>query len=340
VSALLHALGLLRLEQRERPGFWALVLLIVLLALVTLSLMLGSVQLTFAAIARALADSSGTEHAVFWNVRLPRIALGALVGAALATSGALMQTSVRNTLADPGLLGVSAGAGLGALLGILFLPELPRLLPLFAFGGAFAVLAVVLSGATLGGTTLAPLRLILWGVGLQAMLLSCVALLMFLYADRAPAYVAFTVGSLGGSGWREVSIAALPVLAGGVLAIASVRPLDALLLDDDSAASVGLPVRWTRLWISILAAWLSAAAVSVAGMVGFVGLVVPNAVRLAAGPRHRVLLPLCWLAGAALVVAADLICRLALAPLELPVGALLALVGGPALLYLLWKQLP
>jgi len=340
MSALLHALRLVRLEQGERPGFWALLLTGALLALALLSMSLGSIHLSPGAIIQALLDPASAGHAVFWNVRLPRIALAALVGAALATSGVLMQTSVRNSLADPGLLGVSAGAGLGALLGILFAPDLPRMLPLFAFVGAFASLAVVLTGATIGGGTLAPLRLILWGVGLQAMLLSFVSLLMFLYADRAPAYVAFTVGSLGGTGWREVSIAALPILVGGVLAIASLRPLDALLLDDDSAASVGLSVLWTRLWVSALAAWLSAAAVSVAGLVGFVGLVVPNAVRLAAGPRHRVLLPLCWLAGAGLVVAADLVCRLVLAPLELPVGALLALVGGPALLWLLWKQLP
>lgn len=340
MSALLAALRLVRLEERERPGLWAALLAASLVSLALASLLLGSLRIPLDSLAAALFDPATTAHAVVWNVRLPRIALGALVGAALATSGVLMQTSVRNSLADPGLLGVSAGAGLGALLGILFAPELPRLLPLFAFAGAFASLSVVLGGATLGGGTLAPLRLILWGVGLQAMLLSAVSLLMFLYADRAPAYVAFTVGSLGGAGWREVSIAAPPVLAGVGLAMLSVKPLDALLLDDDSASSIGLPVRWTRLWVSGLAAWLSASAVSVAGLVGFVGLVVPNAVRLAAGPRHRVLLPLCWLAGAALVLAADVVARLLLAPLELPVGALLALVGGPALLYLLWKQLP
>jgi iron complex transport system permease protein len=340
VSALIHALRLVRLEQRKRPGAWALLLALALIALAALSTALGSANVELGDLFEALRDPASAAHAVLWNVRVPRLALAALVGAALATSGALMQTSVRNSLADPGLLGVAAGAGVGALLGILFAPDLPRWLPLFAFAGAFASLAVVLTGATLGGVTLSPLRLILWGVGLQAMLFSVIALLTFLYADRAPAYVAFTVGSLGGSGWREVSIAAAPVAAGGLLALASVRPLDALLLDDDSAASVGLPVRWTRLWLSALAAWLSASAVSVAGLVGFVGLVVPNAVRLVAGPRHGVLLPLCWLAGAALVVAADLIARTLVAPLELPVGALLALVGGPALLYLLWKQLP
>jgi iron complex transport system permease protein len=340
VAALIHALRLLQLEERDRSGLWALLLTSTLAVLALVSLSIGTQSASPAESLRALLDPAAPAHAVLWNVRLPRIALGALIGAALAISGALMQTGVRNPLADPGLLGVSQGAGVGALLGILFLPELPRILPLLAFIGAFASLSVVLSGSTLGGRSLAPLRLILWGVGLQAMLFSVIGLLTFLYADRAPAYVAFTVGSLGGSGWREVGIATIPIALGVGIALFSIRPLDALSLDDDSAGSVGLPVRWTRLGISALASWLAASSVSVAGLVGFVGLVVPNAVRLAVGPRHSVLLPLCALAGAALVIGADLVARLLLAPLELPVGALLALVGGPALLYLLWKQLP
>jgi len=146
------------------------------------------------------------------------------------------------------------------------------------------------------------------------------------------------VGSLSGSGWREVRIVALPALAGIMLSLLSVRALDLLLLDDDSAGGVGLGVRRTRVLVSCLAALLAAGAVSVAGLVGFVGLVVPNWVRILVGPEHARSLVPCVLGGATLVVVADAAARTIAAPLELPVGALLALIGGPYFLIILWRK--
>jgi iron complex transport system permease protein len=327
-------------DQRERPATWNALLAAALLAASAGSIAWGSVGIPLQQLPAALLDPGHPAHPILWNVRLPRLLVAILVGSALALSGALLQTVVRNPLADPGLLGVTQGAGVGALLGILLAPTLSRWLPLFAFGGALVGLAFVLLIARAATARASSLRLILSGVGLQAMLFSAIAVLTFLFADRAPAYVAFTVGSLSGAGWREVSIAALPTAVGLGVALAAMRPLDVLLLDDDTAGGVGLAVARARVWVSCLSAWLAATAVSVAGLIGFVGLVVPNAVRLAAGPEHRALLPASLLGGAALVAAADLIARTATAPLELPAGALLALVGGPSLIYLLWKQLP
>jgi len=273
-------------------------------------------------------------------VRLPRIACAAVVGMNLALAGALLQTTVRNPLADPGILGVTAGAGVGALVTILLWPERSALVPWSAFlGGLGAIVALSGLAFSRAGTPGA-LRIVLSGVALQAILFAITGLLTFLYADRAPSFTAFVVGSLNGTGWNDVARMLPPTLL-TLLGVGScLRNLDLLLLDDAAASGVGLNVLRARFVAACLAALLTAAAVSAAGLVGFVGLVVPNAMRLLVGPGHAALLPLSALAGAALVVLADTIARAAFAPIELPVGALLALVGGPYFLFLLWRKLP
>jgi iron complex transport system permease protein len=300
---------------------------------------IGAVAIPGAELLPALAEPAHPLHAVLWEVRIPRVAAAALVGAALAVAGALMQTVVRNPLADPGLLGVNAGAGLAALLAIVLWPASTLLLPLVAFAGAMFTMAVILLAAWGPWGRPGPLKILLSGVAVQAVLFALIALVTFLFADRAPAFVAFTVGSLNGVGWPEARLAAAPLAAGLALALLGARPLNLLLLDDATAAGVGLEVARVRLAAGALAALLAAAAVSVAGLVGFVGLVVPNWVRIAAGPDHRTLLPLAALGGAVLVVVADLAARTVAAPVELPVGALLALVGGPYFLVALWRKL-
>lgn len=330
-----------RIELRVAKPAAVLALACAALAVgVLASAMLGAAPVPLAQMSAAVRDAAHPLHGVLWNVRIPRILAGAAVGASLAVAGALLQTVVRNPLADPGLLGVSAGAGLGALLAILVFPSAGASVAVFAFVGGVATIGVLLALAWNGSRTAGPLRLVLSGVALQAVLFAAIALLMFTFADRAPSFVGFMVGSLAGSGWSDVTLAAVPCALGIALAASSTRTLDLLLLDDAAAASVGLPVRSARFAISCLSALLAAAAVSVAGLVGFVGLVVPNAVRLLVGPEHRRLLPCSIALGAALVVVADLAARMALAPLELPVGALLSLLGGPYFLFVLWRKLP
>lgn len=332
------ALRLRAARVQEIPGFQATVLAVILTAAALLAGTLGALQLSPGAVVAALSDANDPMHAVLWQVRLPRVATGALVGAALAVAGALLQTVVRNPLADPGLLGVTAGAGLGALLLLIFAPELASWVPLVAFVGGAITIVVLLTLAWRPGRAIGPLRIVLSGVAVQAMLFALLALLTFAYADRAPAFASFLVGSLNGMGWADATTVAIPTAIGLALAALYIRPLDVMLLDDASAAGLGLGVRSARIGVSSIAALLAAGAVSVAGLVGFVGLVVPNAVRVWAGPGHALLLPLSAAGGAALVLVADGVARTALRPLELPVGALLALLGGPYFLSLLWRK--
>ncbi len=324
---------------RDRPAFWAGVLVTALVMAAVLASMVGAVAIPLREFPAALIDPAHPAHTILWSVRLPRVAAGAFVGAALGVAGALMQAVVRNPIADPGLMGVTAGAGFGGLLAIVLWPERTALVPALAFVGGLGAISALLAAAWGGGRVAGPLRIVLSGVAVQAILFSLIALVTFVYADRAPAFVSFTIGSLNGLGWNQVALIVLPVAVGSGLGLLSTRSLNLLLLDDDSAAGVGLSVRRARIAASCLAALLAAAAASVAGLVGFVGLVVPNWVRVLVGPDHRVLLPLCLLGGATLLILADTAARLLAAPLELPVGALLALIGGPYFLFVLWRKL-
>jgi iron complex transport system permease protein len=323
------------------PALWTLLLAVVLLVSAALAASVGAVDVSLVDAVRAAWRTDVELSPVLRDVRLPRVASGAAVGAALAVAGAVLQTALRNPLADAGIVGVTAGAGLAALVAILFFPALPALVPVLAFaGGLVAVGSVVALGFRHSGLRTGPLRLVLSGVAVQAIGFAGVALLSFLYADRAPSFAAFLVGSLNGLGWRDAALVAVPTLLGLGIAALAIRPLDVLLLDDATAGGLGVSVRRARLAAAALAAWLAAAAVSVAGLVGFVGLVVPNALRLVVGPGHRALLPASALGGAALVLLADTISRTVVAPIELPVGALLALLGGPYFLVILWRKLP
>lgn len=331
-------LALLRERADERPEVWTVLLAAALALAAIVSLGVGAAALPAREVPRALLVDAHPMHAVLWQVRLPRVVNAMLVGAALGVAGALMQTVVRNPLADPSLIGISAGAAVAALLGIVLSPAIALLLPWLALVGALGAATIVLLAAEAGTHVQGPLRIVLAGVAVQSILFACVALITFLFADRAPSFAGFTVGSLAGSGWREARIVAIPALLGIAGALVAARPLDLLLLDDDSATGIGLPVRAARIALCAVAGLLAAGAVSIAGLVGFVGLIVPNAARILVGPSHRRLLPAVALGGATLVVVADACARTVVAPLELPVGALLALVGGPYFLVLLRRR--
>lgn len=324
---------------RPASGAGLVVALAVLLAGAMLAMLgIGAARIPAGELVSALLDDAHPSHALLLEVRAPRVALAALVGAALGLAGALVQTSVRNPLADPGLLGVTAGAGLGALIWLVFAPTHAFGLSAAAMLGGLAAVAPVLSLSASASGPGAAARLILVGVAINALFGSAIALITFFFADRAPAYVAFTVGSLNGRGWPDVRIVAPVLAAGGLCAVLLHRPLDALLLDDTTARGLGVPVRALRIGACALAAALTGAAVAVAGLVGFVGLVIPNVVRMWVGPEHARLLPLCALGGALLALLADTVARTAAVPLELPVGALLAVIGGPYFLWLVLRR--
>jgi iron complex transport system permease protein len=338
VRAAASAIALRTRQWRARPGALALLFAALLALSCLLAIAAGAVSVPIAEIPRALADSTHPQHAVVAQIRAPRVLAGVAVGAALAVAGALLQAAVRNPLADPGLLGVTAAAGAFGLVAIVLFPELPALVPILAFAGGLVAVAAVLGFAFATSRPVGPLRLVLAGVAIQSLFFAVIAMITFLFADRAPAFAAFVVGSLAGTSWEDVAITSAASGVGIACAFAAIRWLDLLLLDDASAASVGLPVRTARIVAATIAALLAAGAVSVAGLLAFIGLLVPNGVRIAAGPTHRTLLPLAALAGATVLVLADALARVVAAPLEMPVGALIAVLGVPYFLWLLWRR--
>jgi len=280
---------------------------------------------------------------ILFQVRLPRVFLAALVGAALSLAGATYQGLFHNPLADPYLVGVSSGAGLGATLAIYLGVQLTwaglGAVPIFAFVGALGATAVIYGLARVGGKT--PITtLLLAGVAVAA-LLSAVTTYIWLAAAnhfQTMAILSWLMGSLSLANWAQV-YALLPYEAiGGLIILLGARTLNVLQLDEDQAQLLGLNVERSKLILVTANALLTAAAVAMSGIIGFVGLIVPHAVRLVWGPDHRFLLPMSAITGAIYMIAADGLARTILAPTEVPVGVITAICGVPFFLYLLRRK--
>lgn len=318
---------------------------LLLLAGMTLAVGVGSVALGPAEVLRAVwhgltGELSSTADTIVWQVRLPRVLLAALVGAALALAGVAYQGVFRNPHADPYLLGAASGAGFGAAVALVFgasVPLLARSLPLVAF--VFALISVALTVLLAQQRGRLPLvSLILAGVVLGSSFSAATSYLMLWERDNAARVLSWLLGSFALSSWAQVAtLTPLALLAGGVM-WASAQALNVMQLGEESALQLGLPLEAFKATLITVATLATAAAVSVAGIIGFVGLIVPHAVRLAVGPDHRTLIPLSGLVGALFMVLADLAARTVIAPAELPIGVVTALVGGPFFLYLLRRQ--
>jgi len=273
------------------------------------------------------------------SFRLPRIVLAFLVGAALATSGAIMQGITRNPLADPYLLGVSGGAALAAIALIVWLKTVPiSVLPFAAFGGALLTAGAIYLFAWRNGST-TPIRLILIGIAIES-LVGAATTTMLLFGninDVQQAYVWLT-GSVYGRSWEHVYALGGWLIVLLPLAFVLARPLNALNLGDDTAKGLGLRVEVGRGLLLVVSVALAAAAVAVAGTIGFVGLVAPHIARRLVGPAHEGLIPISAVLGGALVMLADLIGRMVIAPSELPVGIVIAMIGAPYFLLLLYRS--
>lgn len=276
-------------------------------------------------------------EATLWTVRFPRIVLGVVVGAALAAAGALMQGVFGNPLAEPGVVGVSTGAAAAAAVVIVFQFSLVGAwtVPVFAFvGGLVTTVSVYLLSRSAGRTEV--VTLVLTGIAVNAVCSAGLALMLFLADTQAREEIVFwQLGSLNGTRWVYVAAVVPFVTVGLAGALLVARRLDVLALGDRAARHVGVDVERLRMVSIVLVALLTAAAVSFAGIIGFVGLVVPHLVRMGLGPAHRVLVPASALGGALLLVCADLVARTAVATAELPIGMLTALVGGPFFFWLL-----
>lgn len=271
-------------------------------------------------------------------LRLPRTAEAVIVGAALGIAGACLQGALSNPLASPDVIGVTGGAGFGAMLVILVFPESTALLPVsaLAFGLIAASIAFFIgfTGRGAGGIT----RVILAGIAIAALFSAATATLMAAFPDRVPGGIYFLVGGFTFTGWNTLNEVWPYFVVGLVLAAFMVRPLDRLMLGDDVAASLGSNPRRIRLLSALAAAILASAAAAVAGLLAFLGLLIPHLIRLLGGTNnHTFVIPVSALAGAALLVAADTLARTVAAPIELPVGPFLVILGVPLFLWLLRK---
>lgn len=322
---------------------------VALLGTAMLSLCVGAVQIPLSDVVAAFFGQSGDARyeSVLWNLRIPRMLLGFLVGGALAAAGGLMQGLFRNPLADPALIGASSGGALGAVFVIVmagtFFPEIPwlsdlRILPLASFGGALVVTWLVQRLAASGGYT-AVATLLLVGVAVNASTSAVIGLATYLADDAQLRTLSFwTLGSLGAADWQIVYLAAPFCLALIFLAPFWATALNALALGEAEAGHLGFRVERTKAILIVLTAAGVGASVAFTGIILFVGLVVPHLVRAMIGPDHRWLLPGSALLGAILLVISDTLARTIVAPAELPIGILTAGFGAPFFLYMLLRQ--
>lgn len=311
------------------PALLALVAVLVAVALAGVAA--GSVTLAPAEVLGALTGATGgTAHVIVRDVRLPRVAMGALVGAGLGMSGAALQGTLRNALAEPYLLGVSGGAAVGAVLAVVLGGAHGLLVPVAAFGGALAAVAAVLLVARGAGPRRDARTLLMAGVIVGAFANAAIMVAL----ANAPASTVrgatwWMMGSLADADWFQVRWLLALVTAGGAALAWLARDIDALALGDEAAAALGVDPDGASRRIFLAASALAAATVAAAGLVGFVGLVVPHLARGLGARGHRAAIGASALAGGALVIAADTVARVALRPVELPLGAVTALVGVP-----------
>lgn len=302
------------------------------------SLALGAVDIPLGTVIDALTGNAdpGPLRQIVLDLRLPRTVEAVAVGAALGVAGALLQGALGNPLASPDVIGVTGGAGFGAVLILIVFPGSIALLPVGAlfFGllAAALVFAIAWAGPNAGGVG----RLILAGIAIAALFGAGTTSVLVAYPDRVQSALFFIAGGLTSDGWSDLKVVWPYFAVGFVLAVGLARPLDRLALGDDVAASLGARPRLIRLIAGVAAALLAAAAASLAGLLGFLGLVVPHAVRLASGTSSNTyVLPVSALGGAALLLAGDTLARTVKAPIELPVGPFMVVIGVPLFLFLL-----
>lgn len=324
-------------KSKSKLPLKALLLLIGLVVSAFLGIALGSVKLSVGAVVEGLFATDYTiAKAIVYDIRLPRVCMALLVGANLSASGGLLQAVMRNPLADPGITGVSAGASLMAIIILLLLPGYVAILPVAAFVGGSLTCAVVYSLAWKNGE-IEPLRIVLAGVAINAILGGATGLISLLNSDKIQGVMLWTNGSMARVTMNDVWVMALYSLGGLGAALFCIRPANVLQLGDDTAISLGYNVNRTRVVLSVVAVFLAAISVAFVGLIGFVGLVVPHIVRLLFGSDYKWLLPMSMVLGGLVLVVGDTAARIVAAPIELPVGTMMAIIGGPFFLYLLRK---
>lgn len=329
------------LMKKSKKRFSKMGILAILLFVFTIAFFLsianGVLDLSPREIIRILLLKENFTHfQIIWNIRMPRTLVAALVGISLSLSGVILQGIMRNSLAGPNIIGVSSGAGFLGLLILIVFPDYYYLLPLASFSGALLATLIVYSLAWRQGGQ--PSRLILAGVAVSSIFSAGSNTLMTFYPEKVSGAIGFMVGGLSSISWLDFKMI-LPYASLGILA-AFLLPnrLNVLGLGDDIARGLGLDVEKTRFLFIILSSLLAGAAVSVVGLLGFVGLIVPHMARLLIGSDYRYLFPASMLLGGSTLMLADTLARTIFAPMEIPVGIIMAVVGGPFFLYILNRK--
>ncbi|MCO5063754.1 MAG: iron ABC transporter permease [Rhizobiaceae bacterium] len=338
--------------DRSRRAQLAIVLLFLLLvATMLFSLTSGASDVTAATVLRDILGGEGAvsvrDRIIIYDIRLPRLLMGVLVGASLAVSGAVMQGLFRNPLADPGLVGVSSGASLGAVTMIVIGPTLlgplnaalgPLALPVTAFAGGLATTFILYQVATRHGRT-SVATMLLAGIALAALAMALTGILIFMADDRQLRDLTFwSLGSLAGATWSKIWAIAPIIVAALAVSPFLARGLNALALGEPTAHHLGVPVQRLKYAAILSVSAAVGASVAVSGGIGFVGIVVAHMLRLAIGPDNRYLLPASALLGASLLLLADAVSRTIVAPAELPIGIVTALAGAPFFLWILLRK--
>lgn len=320
-----------RSKKRNLVMFLGLILLV---AVLFISMIIGTANTSFSDLYNVFIGVQNTEsYRILYHIRIPRVLTAMFAGISLAIAGCILQGVLKNPLADPGIIGVSAGAGLAAMVVMIVLPEYTNMVPIVAFVGAMVATLILFALAWEDG--IQPLKLILAGVAVSAFFAGGMTCLMVFFSDKIQGTVNWMAGGFSGASWKHITMI-LPYTIIGLVGVSiSSKLLNALQLGDDVAKSLGTRVEATRFFLVTLAALLAASAVSVAGMLTFVGLIVPHMMRLVVGSDFNYLLPSSAIFGGILLIVADTVARTAFSPIEVPVGVFMSFIGAPFFLYLL-----
>lgn len=323
----------------SRSRIVVIVTLALALVAAIIAIGLGSVYIPISDILSTIFSSSSkaVNDTIIWDIRLPRVLLAMIIGANIAISGALLQAVMGNPLADPGLTGVTSGAAACVLVIMLAAPQYTQFIPIAAFVGGLIAAAIVYLLAW-RRTGISPITIILSGVAVNALCGGLIGLLTIMYSDRLPAAVQWLNGSLAAKGNNALMMVLPYAIVGWILSFFAIRKANIIRLGDQVASNLGENVNRIRILLSLLAVFLAAISVAAIGMIGFVGLVVPHMARLLVGSDYKYLLPMSMALGALVLLIADTAGRTLFAPLDIPAGILMAVIGGPYFLYLMRRK--
>lgn len=309
--------------------------ILVLVVMIFASIAIGTVKVNSLKIFEIFNSKDSVEYNILFNIRIPRVLLAVVIGANLAVAGALLQAVMDNPLADPGVTGVSQGAAIAGLIVILYFPQLISFIGFFAFiGGGIACLVVFLMAWSNG---IKPMRIVLSGVAVNSILGGFLAIIIILNSDKIQGALMWLNGSLSTKGWEEFWIIVPYSLVALALSFFVINMANKLTLGESAATSLGDNVNLNRLVLSALGVFLAAVSTAMVGIIGFIGLMVPHIARRIIGSDYTFLLPMSMVIGAITLLSGDTLGRTIASPIELPVGALMAIIGGPFFIYLLKK---